>query len=171
MSGLTLYLLRHAKSAWDDPALADFDRPLNARGRREAKAMASVLAGRGYAPDLIVCSTAQRTRETLAALLSALSTETEIVLTGAVYEAAAQALLARLRDAPRAARSVMLIGHNPGIESLAASLVGGGDGESLARMHGRFPPAGLAVIGFEADSWATIGPGDGLLMAYHTPGA
>ena len=73
MSLLTLYLLRHAKSAWDDPKLADFDRPLAPRGEREAADMAALIAARAYRPERVLCSSARRTRETLGAVLQAAS--------------------------------------------------------------------------------------------------
>src|SRR5215831_14982212 len=91
-----LYLLRHAKSSWDDPALADHDRPLAPRGRRNGAALAEHVTREGIAPDLVLCSTALRARETLALLLPALGGEAEIQLEDELYGATADELLARL---------------------------------------------------------------------------
>lgn len=164
----TLFLLRHAKSGWDDPSMADFDRPLSKRGEREAADLRDLIEALGYAPDFIVCSTARRTRETLAGLLGALPGETAISLTRALYEAPAERLLGFIRSLPNEATSVMLIGHNPGMEDLARRLAGSGEAAALQALASKYPPAGLAEIRFETD-WAALDAGTGSLAAFHTP--
>ena len=116
-----LYLLRHAKSSWDHPELADHDRPLAKRGRRATKALARYLREHDIAPELVLCSTARRARETLEGIeLAAPDVRHESEL----YGASARELMERLREVPDEVGSVMVIGHNPGIEDLAVALLG-----------------------------------------------
>ena len=118
-----LLLLRHAKSSWDDPKLADRDRPLNKRGRRAAGAMRQAMLDLGLAPDVVLVSPARRTQETLAALEPWDDTPL-IEPVEALYLANAPQLLAVLRDVNETVRSVLLIGHNPGMHELAVLLAG-----------------------------------------------
>src|SRR5262245_58948257 len=113
-----LYLLRHAKSSWKDPDLADHDRPLARRGRRASGAIAAYLRERDIEPELVLCSSARRTRETLERLEPVLGSPA-VRIEPELYAAGASALLERLRRVPDAVGSVMLIGHNPGMEDLA----------------------------------------------------
>ena len=122
----SLYLLRHAKSSWADPALSDHERPLAPRGRRDAKRIAAHLLELGIAPELVLCSTALRTRETLELIRPALDAAAIVELEAALYAAWAETLLERLREVPDERRSVMLIGHNPGLEDLALMLASAG---------------------------------------------
>src|SRR6476661_8314836 len=123
---LALYLLRHAKSAWDSPSAEDFDRPLSERGRREADWVAGLVRARGGSPSRILCSSSQRTRETLASIVPVLSRDASIDITRRIYEAPAERLLAALGEQSTSHQSVMLVGHNPGLEDLANLLAGGG---------------------------------------------
>ena len=117
----TLLLLRHAKSAWSDPRLDDHDRPLNGRGERAAKAMADHIAREGPRPDLILCSTAMRTRQTLAPLVKRLGAPAPpISLENGLYLASEDVLLAHIRGVADGVPTVLLIGHNDGIGQLAA---------------------------------------------------
>jgi phosphohistidine phosphatase len=164
----TLYLLRHAKSGWDDPNLADFDRPLSGRGHRETAEAAALFADRGYRPATVICSTARRTRETLAGLLPVMSTDMHVEFTHRVYEADAGRLLDIVRGAPEDADSLLLVGHNPGLEQLARTLAGHGDPGVWRRLRAHYPPAGLTVLQF-GGAWTSIGPATGLLQAFETP--
>lgn len=144
-----LYLLRHAKSSWDDPALADHGRPLAPRGRRNGAALAEHASREGIAPELVLCSTALRARETLAILLPALDGETEIRLEDELYGATADELLTRLRAVPSAVGSVLVVGHNPGLETLVARLAG-------AEAPDRLPTS--ALVGIETGgTWKSLG--------------
>jgi phosphohistidine phosphatase len=118
----TLYLLRHAKSSWADPSLADRDRPLSPRGRRNAAVLASRLARAPIAPELVLCSPALRTRETLAVIGEALPRAAEIRFEERLYGAGADELVALLAELPGTVGAVLLIGHNPGLEDLAGLL-------------------------------------------------
>src|SRR6266576_2330919 len=119
-----LFLLRHAKSSWDDAELADHDRPLAPRGRRAAKLIAEHLRRQSVPPALVLCSSAQRTRETLDRIAPALGEEVPVQIERELYAASEQRLLERLRAITGGVESMLLIGHNPGLEQLALSLAG-----------------------------------------------
>ena len=142
---VTLYVLRHAKSSWDDPALADDDRPLSARGRKNSAALADHVRREGISPEIVLCSAALRTRETLAALLPALEGDTEIRIESRLYGASTEELLTRLREVPAPTRSVLLVGHNPGLESLVERLAGDVAPERL--------PTGALVVLESDEDW------------------
>jgi phosphohistidine phosphatase len=162
----TLYLLRHAKSSWDDPGLADHDRPLAPRGERAATTMAEHLRDEGIAPALVLCSSSRRTRETLERIASAVGDEADVEFERELYAASAQQLLDRLRDVDDDVESVMVIGHNPGIEQLALSLAG--EGERLADMRRKYPTAALATIEFDGP-WSELEPGGARLADFVKP--
>jgi phosphohistidine phosphatase len=160
-----LYLLRHAKSSWADPTLADHERPLAPRGRRDAKRIAKHLRRLGCEPELILCSSAVRTRETLELLRSAVPASA-VNIEEDLYAASRDELSARLRLVPDAVVSVMLIGHNPGLQQLALDLASAGD--ELERLAARFPTAALATFAL-AKSWSRLAPADATLEAYVVP--
>ena len=148
-----LYLFRHAKSSWDDPDLDDFDRPLNKRGRKSAKAMAAFFRESGITPETILCSPAKRTRETLKHLAPVLGTA-PVHLDRRIYEASYQTLLLCLADLPPEVNSTLLIGHNPGLERLALYLMSDhGHGPGGARLQDKYPTGSLAVLSAPADRW------------------
>ena len=156
----TILLLRHAKSDWGDRNMADIDRPLNARGQAAAPVMATWIAEHGLSPDLVLCSTARRTRETLALVRPALADKVPEVLDKALYLAEVPVLLARLRGLDDAVGTVLVIAHNPGLEDLAAK---------LSDFAGTMPTAGLVVLRFDVATWKQIAPGGGKLRAFVTP--
>jgi phosphohistidine phosphatase len=159
-----LYLLRHAKSSWKDPALADHDRPLAGRGRRAATAIAEHMARHAIVPELVLCSTALRTRQTYERLEAALAGAT-VSYERRLYAASAGDLLERLRTVPDQVNGVLLIGHNPGIEALALQLAQ----PSPARddIHAKFPTGALATL--ELERWSELEPGSATLIAYVRP--
>jgi phosphohistidine phosphatase len=166
---LRLLLLRHAKSSWSDPAQADFDRPLIGRGREAAPAMAKFMALNGLLPQRVVCSTAQRSRETLALMLPHISADMDVTLTRRLYEADGEGYLTAVRTAAGTANTLMLVGHNPAMEDLAMVLAPTGDDKALAQLREKFATCGLAVIEFDNPRWDSAGPGAGHLIAFHTP--
>ncbi len=161
-----LYLLRHAKSSWDEPTLADHDRPLAPRGRRAAKLMAEHLRRKGVAPELVLCSTSRRTRQTLTRITPGLGKNSEVEIEPELYAASAADLLKVLHEVPDEVESVMLIGHNPGIQDLALSLARGGP--EIARVRRKFPTAALATLELKG-SWRELTPGSAELVSLVKP--
>lgn len=164
-----LYLLRHAKSSWDDPALDDFERCLNARGREAARAMGRHMVAAAIRPDMVLCSSAKRTRETWAIVSKGLA-GVPVSFEGGLYAAAKGDLLKRLRLLDDHLRSALVIGHNPGLERLAAALSAGhGDSAAIARMEVKFPTCTLAVLECEIGHWAELEAGSCHLTAFVRP--
>ncbi|MBV9242393.1 MAG: histidine phosphatase family protein [Acidobacteria bacterium] len=143
----TLILLRHAKSSWKDIGSADFDRPLNERGRRAAPFMGRLLRDRGVEPELIISSPAKRARKTAKLFREAGEFDAEIIYEERIYEAAPGTLLQVVTQADNELRSLMLVGHNPGMEGLIQVLTG--------RIE-PMPTAAVAVIEVAADNWADV---------------
>ena len=162
----SLYLLRHAKSSWDDPSLSDHDRPLAPRGRRAVKLLAEYVEDERIAPDLVLCSSAQRARETLEGIESALGEAGAVEIEPDLYGASADDLLAGLREVPDDIGSVMLVGHNPAIQMLTLSL--SGSGEQLESVGRKYPTGGLATLEFDGD-WSALAPGAATLTAFVKP--
>jgi phosphohistidine phosphatase len=162
MTSRLLMLLRHAKSSWADPNLADHDRPLNERGRKAAALVGHHLGQAEHQPDLVLCSDATRTRETLQLL--DLPRGTEAVIENGLYGAPATDLLSRVRQVPARYRSVLVIGHNPGIEDLARML----DRDGLDSVE-KFPTAAVAILRFARPAWGEITAGAGRLDTFFTP--
>jgi phosphohistidine phosphatase len=166
----TLLLLRHAKSAWTDPRLDDHERPLSKRGERAAKAMAEHIARKAPRPDLILCSTAARTRQTLAPLVKRLGGPVPpISLENGLYLASEDVLLGHLRAVADGASTVLLIGHNDGIGQLAVDLAGNGPPEALARLREKFPTGALAVFRVPGGPWSNLAPGALKLVDFVRP--
>lgn len=157
-----LFLLRHAKSSWAVAGQRDHERPLNDRGREAAMAIGRHLAETGPRPDRILCSTAARTRETLAGLRLADPGLPEPVYLDALYEAGGEGYLDIIRRKGGDAPSLLVIGHNPSVEVAAARLSGT---EGPPR---HFPTAALAILDFET-VWADVGPGSGRLLRFVRP--
>lgn len=166
---LTLSLLRHAKSSWKNPALPDRERPLNARGMADAPAMGRAMSQRGIDPELVLCSSAQRTVDTLALVLPELKIEPDVVYDDALYHASPDDMLDMLRNIQPGARSVLLVGHNPEIQALALGLIGAGPKELRDRLAEKFPTAGLVVINFTAGLWSSVDAGSGSLSLFLAP--
>jgi phosphohistidine phosphatase len=162
-----VYLLRHAKSSWKDRSLADRDRPLAGRGKRAAKAVAGHIEAEGIRPDLVLCSPARRCRETLERVGAAFGDRVEARFEDALYGASEAELLTRLRALPPELDSVMIVGHNPGLEDLALALASEGAGR--ARMEEKYPTAALATIDLSANDWSAIERGSGELVAFVRP--
>jgi phosphohistidine phosphatase len=139
----TLYLLRHAKSSWDDESLRDFDRPLNDRGKKAAEKIGRFVAKEKLKPELILNSPALRARQTTEIVLRTSALSVEVRFDERIYEASLSTLLAVLADIPRERKSVLLVGHNPGMEELLHFLTG--EAKSM-------PTAALAKINFEASN-------------------
>ena len=162
-----LWLLRHAKSSWDDPGLPDPDRPLAPRGRRAAELLAAHLAASDLRPGVVLCSSSLRTRQTLAAILPALGDALQIRIERELYGAGAAQLLERLQRLPDRVSSAMLIGHNPGIQDLALALAAGGP--VLAGLEDKFPTGALATLEVDVERWRDLDHGTATATALVTP--
>ena len=169
---LQLSLLRHAKTELGHALLADFDRPLAERGRRDAPRMAAYMHAEAIAPDLVLCSTALRTRQTLELVLEGLVSDARgprILFDDGLYLAESAALLGRIQRVTPAVGHVMVIGHNPGLHELVLRLVGKGRAADLTRLAEKFPTAALAVITFVEADWRHVAAGQGLLERFAVP--
>lgn len=163
-----LYLLRHAKSSWGDPSLADFDRPLDERGERAAAAMAVYCRQIGLAPDRVLCSPSCRTRATWARLRAEIPDLPAATFPKAAYEADRQTLAGLLADAPDGEASILLIGHNPGLQDLAVWLAGGPKALRDALVQ-KLPTGALVVLDIDADDWSSLGPGGATVVEITAP--
>jgi len=163
----TIVLLRHAKSSWSDPGLSDVDRPLAPRGERAAKRIAAYLREKRIRPALVLCSPSLRTRQTLEAIAPSLGKGCTVELVPELYAASERELLNRLRALPDSAASVMLIGHNPGLQQLALALAA--PGGKRAQLEQKFPTGALATLAVDSDSWTLLKPGEAQLTDYVVP--
>jgi phosphohistidine phosphatase len=166
---LSLMLLRHAKSSWDDPALDDFDRPLASRGREAAARMGAYMTRRGLAPDLILSSTAVRARETLNLVLPHLASHPRRTFACDLYLASPATLLAHVHKVEPATAGLMIVGHNPGMHGLAVSLAGSGETRNLKALANKFPTAALAVLTFDVQQWSDVATCGGHLAEFMVP--
>jgi len=143
----TLLVLRHAKSSWNEPALDDHERPLNKRGRRDAPRMGELLREHGLIPDVVISSDAVRARLTAEAVAGAAGYAGAIVLDPRLYLAGPADILSLLQRVRGKAETVMIVGHNPGLEELVEQLTG--ERQDL-------PTATLAQIGLPIDQWRDL---------------
>jgi phosphohistidine phosphatase len=164
-----LTLLRHAKSGWDDPVARDFDRPLNAKGKRAARAIGQHLRDAGIAFDHALASPATRVVETLEELSGGLGRALYHDFDRRLYLASAETLLDVIHDAPESAETLLVAGHNPGLEDLVLLLVPDGAGQDREAVEDKFPTASLAEICFDAARWADVRPGGGTLSRFVRP--
>ena len=157
----TLLVLRHAKSSWSDSALDDHERPLNKRGRRDAPRMGELVKEHGLIPDLVISSDAVRARLTAKAVVEAACYEGEILLDQRLYMASPADMLSLLRTLPEKAETVMIVGHNPGLEELVLQLTG---------ERQDMPTAALARIVLPVDQWRDLTPSTrGTLLGHWRP--
>lgn len=154
MARKRLILLRHAKSSWDDPALDDFDRPLNSRGKKTAPLIGEVLKEKEVKPDLVLCSPAKRTKQTAKLVLESAKLSVPVTFEDGIYEASTNELIDILKNQDSSLETIMMIGHNPGLMDLIAELTGA---------YEHFPTAALANIDLSIDKWNGIKGGAGAL--------
>jgi phosphohistidine phosphatase len=167
-----IYLLRHAKSSWDEPSLPDHDRPLAERGRQAVKVLARYVEQREIDPDLVLCSSARRTRETLDGVIPG----RQAVVDRELFVAGYEQLLQRLRHVEPEIRSVMVVGHNPALQMLTLHLAGvegagrpaGADG--LEEIRRKLPTGALATLSFDSP-WSELTRGSAELEDYVRPKA
>ncbi|HEY6698090.1 MAG TPA: histidine phosphatase family protein [Acidimicrobiales bacterium] len=161
-------MLRHAKSSWDDVDLPDRLRPLAPRGVRAAAAVARHLSATAVAPDLVLCSPAQRAAQTWEGVAPGVPQDTAVKIDEAIYHADGDELFARLRVVPSEIGSVLLVGHNPGLQDLAVGLVGSGDPGLRERLETKLPTGALVTLELP-DDWDGMTWGSATLLAYVVP--
>jgi phosphohistidine phosphatase len=160
-----LYLLRHTKSSWKDPGLDDHDRPLNKRGRQAAKIMATYLKRSKIRPDLVICSTATRAKETLDPIVKEINPP-EVIFEMEIYGGTPQELWEQLWNIPKGAKSVLLIGHNPALQNLALELAE--TDKPLPFAGDKFPTGPIASFRFRG-AWKALEPHGAQLISFITP--
>jgi phosphohistidine phosphatase len=155
-----LYILRHAKSSWDDARLADYERPLNERGLETAPFMGRLMKERGLIPDAVLSSPADRARTTAKLACEAAGIKQSILFDERIYEASPQTLVKVLSEIDGVVNAAMIVGHNPGMEGLIRFLTG-----EVAAM----PTAALAVVDLMIENWDEIGHLSGKLVEVLRP--
>jgi len=165
----TVFLLRHAKSSWNNPGLADHERPLNGRGNKSAKAMGEYAAHEGLKPGIVFSSTSQRTRETIAGFAKGLDETLDIEFMDELYLASPDTILQAIQTTPADVNSVMIVAHNPGTHYAALELIKSADANDREALEYNFPTAALAEYQFEADQWTGVRFGQGTLIRFILP--
>ncbi len=163
----TLYLMRHAKSSWHDPGLSDFDRPLNPRGLRNAPLVGSCMADKEYVPDLILCSSARRTLETLSLIKPYVGLTIPTHVEDGLYLASGRVLMTAASEVEDDYNSILIIAHNPGLEDCALMLAN--PRSSRIPIPQAVPTAALCVFKADIPSWSVLSDGQGALLDFITP--
>ncbi|MBL0374945.1 histidine phosphatase family protein [Rhizobium sp. KVB221] len=163
-----LILFRHAKSAWPE-GFDDHDRPLADRGRKAAPVMGAWLAKHKLLPDLVMVSTARRAQETWQRAALAIKEKLPTKTSPDLYAASDHALLAVVRATAPEVNTLMLVGHNPGMEDLAKRLMTNNDSDAQSRLREKFPTGAIAVLSFKADAWSSLEDKCGSLDRFVTP--
>lgn len=170
-SARRLILVRHAKSAWPE-GVPDRDRPLAKRGLRQAPLAGAWLRSAGYRPDLVLCSPARRTRETWELVAAELGKAGKVEYEDGVYGAGAAALLELVRGVSPGVRTLLLVGHYPGLPDLAADLAdqmpAGAGADALQRLTAKFPTAAVAVLATHSE-WRDLGASGAELTDFVVP--
>jgi phosphohistidine phosphatase len=166
-----LMLLRHAKSDWTMQGQSDHDRALSPRGRMAAPVMGRYMAAHDLIPDHAIVSTSRRTRETWRLVADMLPALPVVEFKDRIYEASPRDILAAIAETPGSAQSLLVVGHNPGLQDTANLLVESGDSHLRDSLAEKFPTGALAVIDLAIDDWTGIRPGCGRLTNFVTPRA
>jgi phosphohistidine phosphatase len=164
-----LLLLRHAKTERLQPGGRDHDRVLAERGRSDAPNLGLYMTRHGLVPDRAIVSTAARTRETWDLVAAEFKNAPPVSFDDRLYDATPKAILAVVKEAKPELGTLLLVGHNPGMQELAAALTASGNLEARQRLHEGFPTSGLAVIEFALEAWSRLHPQSGRLERFVTP--
>jgi phosphohistidine phosphatase len=165
----TVLLLRHAKSDWGDPALADFDRPLAKRGLKDAPRMGKVLQDIDSVPDRIIASPAKRAKQTAELAAKACGYHKSITWAPSFYGGDSEDLIEALKQLPDTIERAMLVGHNPTMEETASALLLNSEASLDDEYAIRMPTASLMCLDLQIMDWATLEPGDAILRWYLIP--
>jgi phosphohistidine phosphatase len=164
-----LLLLRHAKAETSNPGRRDHDRILAKRGRSDAERLGSYLVHHSFVPDHVLVSDSARTRETWALLAGAFGREPPADLDERLYDASPQTILQAIRESEPNIVTLLVIGHNPGLQELATMLTASGDVDTRRRLQESFPTTALAVIHFTTEDWGGVHTNSGRLEHFITP--
>ena len=165
----TLFLLRHAKSSWDEPGLVDHDRPLSKRGIKAAPLMARAMVQRNWLPDFALVSSAMRTQQTWQLAREEFPARIEAHVENSIYEAPAEAIANAIRKIPERVSSLIVIGHNPGLEDISTYLASpGSDEDALFNLRQKFPTAALARFSYDSE-WKSLSQQSAGLTHFLTP--
>jgi phosphohistidine phosphatase len=164
-----LFLLRHAKSDWSEPGASDHERPLNRRGQEAAPRIGAYLHRHRLIPDSVLCSTARRTRETWDLVAAEIKGAPPATFVERLYEATPRTILDMLRHAEPGGKSLLVVGHNPGLHDLATQLIAAGDLDDRERLHEKLPTGGLVVIDFAVADWSKLHARSGRLERFVVP--
>ncbi len=155
-----LYIIRHAKSSWDDSGLSDFERPLNKRGEKDAPFMTKKLKEKGVSADIIISSPALRAKTTAKIIAEELLLSKKIVYDENIYEASPDTLHEIIKNIDNKYNSVILFGHNPGLNMLM---------DSLVNIYNNIPTCGVVEIDFKCDKWSEISSLNSKLISFDYP--
>jgi phosphohistidine phosphatase len=164
-----LFLLRHAKSSWSEPGASDHDRPLNRRGQEAAPKIGAYLNRHKLIPESVLCSTARRARETWDLVGAEVPSAPPALHVERLYNATSRAILDVIRHAEPGAKSVLVVGHNPGLHDVATLLVASGDLDDRERLREKLPTGGLVVVDFAIPDWSKLHARSGRLERFVVP--
>lgn len=160
----TLYIVRHAKSSWDDDSLADFDRPLNERGKRDAPSMAKRLKEKNIVPDLLLSSPAKRAFSTAKRFAETLGyNEDKIKTDRRLYHADGASMIAIVRETKNVHDTLIMFGHNPGLTDCVNALM------NERKFIDNVPTCGVVAFQFNTDDWTSVRAGEGKLLFFDYP--
>ena len=164
-----LILLRHAKSAWSDPGARDHDRPLNRRGQEAAPRIGAYLNKHRFIPERVLCSTATRARQTWELVSAEMRAAPPAAPVERLYNASARTILDVVRHADPNCKSLLVLGHNPGLQEAATLLIASGDLDDRERLREKLPTGGLLVIDFAIEDWSKLHAHSGRLERFVVP--
>ena len=153
---LRLILMRHAKSSWTDKKIDDYDRPLSRRGKEAAPLMGRALAGKNCIPELILCSPARRTRDTLKLTIDALGIKPPIAYEDQLYSFGNGDSYLNVISAQKKVTPLMVVGHNPSVQSLTLRLLARQNGTVMERIRRKFPTAAVAIVALPIEEWRQV---------------
>jgi phosphohistidine phosphatase len=168
-SAMRLMLLRHAKTEKAEGGMSDHARRLNARGKADAPVIGAYMARHALIPDLVLISTAERARQTWERVAGALATPPRVTYEERLYNAGAEAIIALVKGTAPTVRTLLVVGHNPGLHEAARRLIASGDVETRERLNEGLPTSGLAVIDFAGKDWRKLHPRGGRLERFVSP--
>jgi len=164
-----LLLMRHAKAERLEAGRSDFDRVLAPRGRTDAKTIGGYLVRHRSIPDRVVVSPAARTRETWTRAAGTFGQVPAVTFEDRLYNASAAAILDVIRQTTNSVGTLLVIGHNPGLQELGAMLIATGDVDARERLGREFPTSALATISFAVENWSSVHARGGRLEHFITP--